>query len=378
MKRTLIISLEYPPTIGGIATYVDQLAGSLDPAKVLLLAPPHKAATAWDESRGYKVIRKKPYFPQYIWPRWIRLYWQVKKIVKQYNIEMIHVHHVLPVGYVAYLIKRKFGIPYIIFSHGTDIAAAASRKWKRRMASMVSQEAEHIFTNSENLRLRLVNKFPELSDLVSVLYPCPDPAYFIPPTENEIRGLKKKYALEGKKVLLSVSRLDDGKGFPHLIRVMPEILKQCPSLVWFIVGSGPKKNEIISLIQKYNLQNVVRFVGKIPHIELKKYYYLADIFVLLTHPDNGREEGLGLVFLEAATAGLPIVAGRSGGVEEAVLHQKTGLVVDIRQNIQAIVDSIIQLLEDPVYAKQLGDAGQERIRNEFQWEHQVAHIQKWL
>ncbi|PIT86669.1 MAG: hypothetical protein COU33_01875 [Candidatus Magasanikbacteria bacterium CG10_big_fil_rev_8_21_14_0_10_43_6] len=378
MKRTLIISLEYPPTIGGIATYVDQLCTSFPKESVLLLAPPHKEQKTWDATRPYKVIRKNPYFPVFLWPRWVRLYFQVRKIVKEYHIEMIHVHHVLPVGYVAWLMQRWHDVPYIIFSHGTDIAAAAAKRWKRRMASMVSKKATHIFTNSENLRLRLVNRFPELSDLTTVLYPCPDTDYFMPPSKEVIQQLKSKYALEGKKVLLSVSRLDDGKGFPHLIRVLPNILQRFPSLVWFIVGDGPKKSEVVALIQKYNLQNIVRFVGKVPHAELKQYYHLADIFVLLTHPDNGKEEGLGLVFLEAATAGLPIVAGRSGGVEEAVLDKQTGLIVDIRQDPQSIVDSVVTLLEDPAYAATLGNAGQERIRKEFQWDHQVQNIQEWL
>jgi phosphatidyl-myo-inositol dimannoside synthase len=378
MKRTLIISLEYPPIIGGIATYVDQLATSLPKEHILVLAPKHKNSQQWDDARPYKIIRKNLYYPVFVWPRWMRLFFQVRKIVKEYNIEMIHVHHVLPVGYVAFLIQRFYHVPYIIFSHGTDIAAAYSKRWKRKMASMVSKKATHIFTNSENLRLRLVNKFSELSDMTTVLYPCPDTEYFTPPSAEQIQFLRQKYALEGKKVLLSISRLDDGKGFPHLIRVMPKILKRFPSLVWFIVGDGPKKNEVISLIRKNNLQNIVRFIGEVPHAELKQYYHLADIFVLLTHPDNGKEEGLGLVFLEAATAGLPIVAGRSGGVGEAVLDKKTGLVVNIKQNPQAIVDSVVKFLEDPIYAAKLGAAGQERIRKEFQWDNQVKHIQEWL
>ena len=159
---------------------------------------------------------------------------------------------------------------------------------------------------------------------------------------------------------------------------MPKILQHVPNLVWFIVGDGPKRGEILKMIQEKNLQNVVRFIGEVPHDQLKPYYYLADIFVLLTHPDEGREEGLGLAFLEAAAAGLPIVAGRSGGVEEAVIHGETGLVIDIHQHPEAIVQALTDLIHNTAYAKQLGAAGKMRIQREFVWEHQLRRVEEWL
>ena len=180
-----------------------------------------------------------------------------------------------------------------------------------------------------------------------------------------------------KKVLLSISRLTDGKGFPHLVNIMPEVLKNNPNLVWFIVGDGPKKNEIIKHIRKNNLQNIVRFIGEIPHISLHQYYYLADLFVLLTHPDEGKEEGLGLVFLEASAAGLPIVAGKSGGVEEAVLDKQTGLVVDTHNGTE-VAEAILGMLENEEISQQFGKAAKNRIINNFNWPKQVAKLDPWL
>lgn len=378
MKKTLIITLEYPPIVGGIATFIDQMAQSFPAEKVVVLAPAHKEAEAWDERRTFTIVRRKLLFPSFIWPRWIRLFWQVYRIVRKEQIEALHIHHVLPVGYIAFLIKKFFKIPFLLFSHGTDIAAAAQKPWKRKMALRVSQEAEQIILNSENLKRRLVNAFPELAEMSSVMYPCPNPEFFDPVDPEEIQKMRSMYALEGKKVILSVSRLTTGKGFMHMIRLMPEIFKQAPHLVWFIVGDGDKSQTILREIQKNNLQNIVRFIGEIPHHQLRSYYHLADLFVLLTHPHNGQEEGLGLVFLEAAAAGLPIVAGRSGGVDEAVDHGQTGLIVDVYQNPQGIVKAIGDLLTYEDYADQLGKAGQERIRSHFQWEHQLTRIEAWL
>lgn len=380
MKRTLIISLEYPPQIGGIATYVHDLANALDPASVLVLAPPMKDSQAWDEAQPYNIIRHEFYYPKFIWPRWWKLLRLVKRIVREQGIELIMVHHILPVGTVAMQIFKSFGVPYIVFSHGTDMVAASSVPRKKKLASLIGQKSAQVITNSENLKMRLLEKFPELAPKTSVLYPCPDADFMVAPPAEEIENLKHLYALEGKQVILTISRFIEGKGFPHLLRVMPEILQQVPHLVWMIIGDGEaaKRDEILREIQARNLQNIVRFVGVIPHAELKKFYYLADLFVLLTHPDGGMEEGLGLVFLEAAAAGRPVVAGRSGGVEEAVINGQTGVVVDVLNDPESIVSAIVGMIKDKESAKALGIAGQNRMREQFNWPIQLEKLKPWI
>jgi phosphatidylinositol alpha-1,6-mannosyltransferase len=377
MKKTLIITLEYPPTIGGIATYVHDLANALDPKKTIVLAPPHPDQDVWDSQQKYMVIRKHMFSPKFVWPRWIRLLRIVNKISKQEGIELIMIHHVLPAGYASVRMKRK-GIPFLLFSHGTDLVAGTATRWKKRMVIRVSAAAEQIIFNSKSLKKRFLDVLPEFEKKSTVVYPCPEPDFFVPPPQEDIDHLKNMYALEGKQTILSVSRIVEGKGFPHLVRMMPEILKRAPHLVWLIIGDGSKKELLMQLIQKYSLQNVVRFIGEIPHADLKKYYYLADLFVLLTHPDEGREEGLGLVFLEAAATGLPVVAGRSGGVEEAVIDGETGLVMNLNNEIREIPDAIVALLNNKEKSLDLGRQAQERIQRDFQWPVQLEHLRPWL
>ena len=294
MKK-LIITFEYPPKIGGIASYVRQFAGELDPADVVVLAPGYKNAKEFDKGEKFKTIRKNMLFPVFIWPRWIKLFFQVLRIIKKEKIEIIYLHHVLPVGHVARLIKKFKKIPYLVFSHGTDIEYATRSRWKRGMLKKVLEDSEQIVFNSKNLKHRLLKVLPEYESKASVLYPCPEQIFYDEMSEEENNSLKAQYALEGKKVMLTVARLDEGKGYTHLIRMLPEILKEVPNLVWFVVGDGPKKDFLLKEIQKNSLQSVVRFIGEVPHEELNKFYHLADLFVLLTHPDEGREEGLGLV-----------------------------------------------------------------------------------
>lgn len=378
MKKTLIISLEYPPQIGGIATYVHNLANALDPQKTIVLAPPHKDQKEWDAAQKYKIIRRQFLLPKFFWPRWLLLLSVVKKIVKEEGIEMIFVQHVLPVGYAAMLMKKKLKIPFLLFSHGTDLVAGTATKWKKKMVVKISQESDQILFNSESLKGRFLQVMPEFANTSTVLYPCPEPDLAIPPPAEEIEALRARYALQGKQVMLSISRLAEGKGFPHLIRMMPKILEQAPHLVWIIVGEGEKRDQIIKEIQARNLQNVTRFIGEIPHKDLKKFYYLVDLFVLITHPDEGMEEGLGLVFLEAAACGLPVVAGKSGGVEEAVIHTDTGLVVDLYKGDPEVIEAITTILKNKEFAARLGKRAKERIRADFQWEHQVKVLDRWI
>ncbi len=377
-KRVLIATLEYPPQIGGIATYVDALAGALDPDQTAVMAPPMKDAQKWDNSRPYGVIRKPFLFPPFIWPRWLRLCVHLLRFAKKNKVDLIMVQHVLPVGYAAVLAKKFLGVPFLLFSHGTDLLAGTATPWKKKMVTLVSSHAEQITFNSESLKRRFLREFPQFDDRARVLYPCPDEDLFVPPEQDEITKIRTHYALEGKKVILSISRLDEGKGFPHLIRLMPEILKRIPNLVWLIIGEGPKRESILKLIRKHSLQNVVRFIGLMPHEHIKQYYYLADLFVLLTHPDEGREEWLGLVFLEAAAAGMPVLAGRSGGVEEGVIHTRTGLVYDVMSQTDSIVTSIEKLLKDEKFAQKLGRQAQDRIKSQFQWKHQITQIHPWI
>lgn len=376
MKKTLIVTLEYPPQIGGIATYIDQMAQSLPSEDVIVLCPPMAGAKEFDENRPFLIIRKN--LLGGLWPKWLKMYFLVKKIVKTYGVEVVHVHHVLPVGYIARRLKRKLGVPYLVFSHGTDVTKISEKKRKMKLASLVMQGAEQIIFNSNNLKTRFLEKLPKFADKSSVMYPCPDMGFSEKPDEAVIQKMKDKYALEGKKVVLTVSRMVPGKGFMHLLRLMPAVLQRVPYMVWFIVGDGPQREDIIAHLRKYNLQNSVRFIGQVPHEDLRDYYYLADIFLLLTHPYKGVEEGLGLVFLEAAACGKPVIAGRSGGVEEAVLDEQTGIVLDVDQEPESIIESIVELMKDEDRATELGKNGQQRIQTEFVWENQLQIVKKWM
>ncbi len=369
--KTLIITLEYPPQIGGVASYTYNLAKNMPATDIVVYTVKTDGGADFDKKNSWKVVRGKP-FSLFLWPHWVKMLGEIWGLVEKEKITKIYVHHALPVGYVAYLLKKFKKIPYVIFFHGTDLDLGI--KNKKNKLKKICLAAEKLVFNSNFLKNKFQSAFEDVKTEISVVHPCPNDIFLQTVPEGELKKIKSQLALEGKSVVITVARMIEGKGYPHMIRLLPKILEKVPNLVWLIIGDGPKKDEIIKSIQKNYLQNVTRFIGKLPYTELPKYYQLADLMVLLTHPDeSSAEEAWGTAFVEAAASGLPVVAGRAGGVEEAVLDRQTGLVVDVYQD-QSIISAVSELLRNKDYAKQMAQAGKERVMREFNWSEQLKKL----
>ena len=368
--RRLIVTLEYPPQIGGIASYVLNFLKHVNKDEYVLYAPKANGDKEFDNNYGWKVYRRNPYYS--LWPKWLKMFFQILRIIIKERISEIHIHHVLPCGYLGLLFKRILNIDYVIFLHGSDVTIGTRTAWKKRMFSMVVRNAKEVIANSNFLENKIKQRIDKLPN-VKVLYPCPSDKFLEKVPEEELMVLREKMALRGKKVVITVSRMVDGKGFPHIIRLLSAVCREVPNVVWFFVGDGPKKQTIMDLVQRYYLQGVVRFLGAIPNDQLPKYYQVSDLFVLLSHQDEEAEESWGSVFLEAAASGIPTIAGRVGGVEEAVDNLRTGIIVDVYQE-KMVVNSIVSLLKNESFAKELGKWGKERVEKEFRWEHQIQKL----
>lgn len=366
--KTLIITLEYPPQIGGIASYVHNLAQHLPPDDVVVYAPKSSLNyTEFDSTVSYKVLRHYPYY-RFFWPRWLKMFWQIRDIVKIDKIEQIYVQHVLPVGYIAYLIKLIFKIPYTIFLHGTDLEMGALKGYQ---LGFVCRHADRIILNSGFLRKKFVSMFSDIpNSKLKIIYPCPDDNFLKKVNREKIYEILSLYALEGKKIILSVGRMDEGKGYPHLLRVLPRVVERVPNAVCVIAGDGPKHGLLVDMARKSGLQNAVRFVGNIDHHKLPAFYQIADVFVQLCHKDLHSEEGWGTVFVEAAASGLPVVAGRAGGVEESVCNNVNGKIVSA-YNEDEVVSALVELLLNGDLNKQMGESGIKRARELFNWNTQI-------
>ncbi|MFA5127562.1 MAG: glycosyltransferase family 4 protein [Patescibacteria group bacterium] len=367
--KTLIITLEYPPQIGGIASYAYNLAKHLPAEETFVWSPTMTGDVDFDAKNPWKTFRGKPYYV-FFWPRWLRWYRQIKKIVKQEKIERLLIQHALPGGYIGYMINKLLKVPYRVFFHGSDLEIGLKKKLKK--LTLVCAKAEKIIVSSEFLKTKILSRCENIAPVI-VVHPAPGDHFLTPIKPEEVASVRRSLALDGKNVIISVGRIAEGKGFPHLMRLLPKIVKRVPNAVLLLIGDGPKRKALLESIQANGLQNCVRYLGFIPNEELPKYYQAADLFALLTHRDEKSEEGWGTVYMEAAACGLPIVAGNVGGVEEAVKHLQTGILVDTYQELE-VIGAVCDLLLKDDYARAMGSAGRERVLNEFAWDKQVQKI----
>lgn len=370
----LIATLDYPPQIGGVASYVSSYAKELAKQHQIVLYVPKnnkKIETHEDNNSRIKIYHKKQLY-KFLWPRWLKLLFDIYFISRREKIEQLHIHHALPVGYVGFIIKKILHVPYILFLHGSDVRFAAISSSKLKKFAHICAGAQQIVVNSKSLKKDVLTYVPKLTN-INVVYPCPADYFFKPFTLEKIDITKQSLGLMGKKVIISPARITTGKGFFTLAKIFPEIIKQMPNVVWLIVGDGQKRNQLLKYIQQVNIQPYVRYLGPIEKEKMPELYRVSNICVVLTHETSSSKEGFGTVFLEAGAMGIPVIAGECGGTNEAVEHSITGIVLDTK-NEKVIISSIIDLLRNNEFGKSLGKAAQERVYREFTWEKQLKKL----
>jgi phosphatidylinositol alpha-1,6-mannosyltransferase len=181
----------------------------------------------------------------------------------------------------------------------------------------------------------------------------------------------------GDHTILCFGRLVKRKGIHRMIKAMPEILRRAPAAVLVIAGTGPQEKRLRRLAAPFGRQ--VLFTGRVPDDDAPALYALADVFALpVVDRWRGLEiEGLGVVLLEAAAAGVPCVTGRSGGTPEAVLDGVTGYVIDASDR-DALVNGVASLLENPAGAKKMGQAGRTHVAKAFSERSLPQSLMNWL
>ena len=184
--------------------------------------------------------------------------------------------------------------------------------------------------------------------------------------------LIKKYNLEDKFIFLTVARLDERKGHDSVIKAMATLKNRYSHLIYIITGKGREEEKLKKLTEEYDLLNRVIFTGYIPDEELVDYYNLCDVFILPNRETKlsslkGDYEGFGIVFLEASACGKAIIAGKSGGVGDAVKDKETGLLID-PYSVGELIEAMELLINNKEMRKKLGENGRRRVENLFSLE----------
>lgn len=257
---------------------------------------------------------------------------------------------------VAWLCRVVSGAPYAVWCYGRETWGQLPRpvRWAIRRADVVVAISQ--FT-AERV---VVAAGIERHRVTVVPLPCGESGEQVPAPALRSNSL----------VVLTVARLtatEHYKGIDTLLAAWPLISAEVPTASLVVVGDGDDRPRLERLAECLGLQGSIRFAGRISDEALAEAYASAAVFALPARLRLGRRpqgEGFGLVYVEAAAHGLPTVAGRGGGVDEAVIDGETGLLVDPEEPL-AVADAIVRLLTDATLARRLGNAGRERVANEF-------------
>ncbi len=382
MRKTLLVTSQFPPAFGGVETHLYNFAKRLNPAKLLVLASEQENAGNFDKKQNYQTIRAEFLYPsKWIWPQWLPLLKKIKQLVKQEKIEHILAGQVLPVGTAAMIAAQTFDISYSVYTYALDIELPKQNPRHRHTLKKVLGNASRIFTISEDTKRRIRElDIPEKK--IIKITPGLDLAEFLPPASRlaeQTEQLRQRYNLAGKKVILTIGRLVARKGQDTVIQALPAILKEEPLAHYVIAGGGEFESRLKKLVRQLNLSDHVTFTGKFRDEEKAAWYNLCDIFAMISRVEQKTDiEGFGIVYLEANALGKPVVAGRSGGVEDAVIGNQTGLLVQDPTNIHETARSILNVLHDPELASRLGLNGKKRVSADFDWNNLAKRLESYL
>src|SRR3989338_802518 len=372
MVKSLLVTLDYPPQVGGVAVYYEHLAGEFPDGSALVLTIAEVNGKKIQETPG--VIRRALLFKSKLfWPKWLPLLWQIWKIVRQNKIKLIQVGQILPVGTAAYILNKFLKIPYMVYCHGMDVMTASQSPRKKILARKILKNAEFIAANSEFTKEKIL-EYGVRPQNVTIVYPCPNMKLRREVLPKEIEALRNKYSLLNKKIILTTGRLVERKGHDVVLGALHKLKESVPEAHYVIIGEGPMEEVVKQMVKTLGLEDSVSLIGKVSDYELAVWYEICDVFVMISRQlKNEDAEGFGIVFFEANMFGKPVVAGKSGGVAEAVLDNETGILVE-PTNPNEILSAMEKLLKNPEEARQLGENGRQRVEQNFQWNKQAQPL----
>jgi len=370
--RVLVVTNDFPPRPGGIQSFVHNFASRLPADDVVVYAPAWKGAAQFDAAQGFQVVRHKT---SLMLPT-LGVLRRAREIARAERCDALWFGAAAPLGLLGGRLRAATGIERVVAStHGHEVGWAAlpgARQTLRRIGATT----DVVTYLGDYTRRRIGSAFgshPRLERLPSGV----DADLFRPGAgRDEIRA---RHGLAGRRVVVCVSRLVPRKGQDMLIRALPRWRRRYPDTALLLVGGGRYHSDLTRLAREHDVADHVVFTGSVPWEELPAHYAAGDVFAMPCRSRLGglEVEGLGIVYLEASAAGLPVVAGDSGGAPDAVLAGRTGLVVDGRR-LDEVASAVGELLDDPARCRSMGAAGRAWVELTWRWDLLTKGLQELL
>ena len=365
MDKHLLVTNDFPPKIGGIQNYLWELWRRLPPDDVVVLTTPHRGAREFDARQEFRVIRDrdKVLLPH---PGVAR---RVRTLAAEVGASLVILDPALPLGHIG----PGLGLPYGVVLHGAEITVPARLPASRQLLGRVLRGAEVVISAggyaAREAELAAGRPLPTVE-----IPPGVDTERFRPLSPDERAAARARFGLDDRPLVVGVSRLVPRKGFDQVIKAVDELAPRIPGLQLAIAGGGRDARRLATLAETCRAD--VRLLGRVDDDALPAVFGMGDVFAM---PCRNRwsgleQEGFGIVFVEAASAGVPQVAGRSGGAHEAVVDGVTGVVVDDPDDHGTVAKALARVLLDPQLRLSMSIAGRRRAVDDFSYDGLAARL----
>jgi len=374
--RYLVISELFLPTKGGTAVWFDEVYRRIGGREIHIVTADVPGAAEYDNRHNNTIHRVS--LNRHWWLRpeslamYVKLFFKTFRVALMHKIDAVHAGRVLPEGLVGLVVARLFRKPLVIYAHGEEITTWR-QSGKFKVMVFTYRHADLVIANSDFTRDELL-KIGVTEENIILISPGVDTHRFKPGLE--VADLKASIDINNDhKLILSVGRLSRRKGFDMVIGAMPELLDHGLDVHYALIGIGEDQVHLEALVKEKGLTERVHFLGHVTAEELPRWYNACDVFAMPNREIDGDTEGFGMVFLEAAACGKPVIAGLAGGTGAAVKDGETGLRVD-GTNPNVVSGALHRLLTNSDAVNAMQAQGLKRAVEEFDWQRVADKTRK--
>ncbi len=361
----LLVTNDFPPKVGGIQAYIWQLWRRFDPDSfAVLTARSDPAASSFDREQAANGIRIERVRSPVLAPT-PHLLRRIRETAGRFGADLVVLDPAFPLG----LLGPHLGLPYALLLHGAEVAIPGRLPASRQLLARVLRHSVLAVSAggypADEAARALRSDMPPVVEIP----PGVDLDRFEPLSSAERAKARADLGLPAHgPLVVSVSRLVPRKGMDVLIDAAVRLRSEFPDLTVAIAGRGRDSERLAGRIAEHSAP--VRLLGAVPDSDLPRLVGSADVFAMLCRNRwlGLEQEGFGIVFIEAAAAGIPQVAGASGGAEEAVVDGETGFLVRRPTDVGEVASAIARLLADPELRSKMGASSRRRVEASFDYD----------
>lgn len=365
---------DFPPEVGGIQTYVCELARAVSALgeEVIVVASRQPGDEQFDAELPFRTVRVHTGGSPAAAAMNLASGAGFAAGQTRKPARCIIATKWSPEGPAGLLVRRRLGCPLVLLGYGGEFSHSRGSLFKWLVQRSVLRGSARCLAIS-GFTAELFQRARVPRERIGTIMGGVAPERFTA-GEEEAAAARELLGLGDRRFVLTVARLVRRKGHDTVLDALPQVLEQFPELLYVVVGDGPMREELERRIDELGLKDSVMMTGALDDDRLSGLYSASEFLVMPSRPVRGElPEGLGLVFLEAAAAGVPGIGTDFGGIPDAVEDGVTGLLVP-PDDAGSLAQAMLRLLGDDALCRQMGEAARDRVLRDFTWERVAQRL----